>query len=97
MKAGRFEGLTDHQWTKIESFFAPESEKRKKGMPHAPFRNVWNTIIFVLKNGSRWADVPKGSQWASKSASHRWLKRWQEEGVLQRVLSTLIEEVAQDS
>ena len=38
-------------------------------MPHVPFRKIVNTLLYV------W-------QWASKSATHRWLQRWQADGTL---------------
>ncbi|BAY14100.1 transposase [Calothrix sp. NIES-2098] len=46
-------------------------------MPHAPFRHVLNTLLYILITGSRWCDIPKGEIWVSKSAAHRWLQRWQ--------------------
>src|SRR5262245_24025550 len=51
-------------------------------MPHAPFRKILNTLLYVLITGGRWCDVPCGPQWASKSATHRWLQRWQADGTL---------------
>jgi transposase len=87
--AGRFEGLSDLEWKLFEDLFAIP-ERRGKGMPHAPYRDVLNTLMYVLITGCRWCDVPRGQQWASKSSAHRWLKRWQHDGTLaaleQRVL-----------
>src|SRR5262245_5712527 len=51
-------------------------------MPHAPFRKILNTLLYVLITGCRWCDVPRGPPWASQSATHRWLKRWQVDGTL---------------
>ncbi|MEJ6480543.1 transposase [Nostoc punctiforme UO1] len=64
--AGRFEGLTDLEWRLFEDIFPKEPEKRDRGMPHAPFRHVLNTLLYVLITGCRWCDVPKGEIWASK-------------------------------
>ena len=86
----RFNGLTDNQWKLIEGFF-PEPEKRDKGKPHTPWRAVVNTILWILTTGSRWCDVPIGTQWASRSASHRWLGYWKETGLLERLLVGLQE------
>ena len=58
------------------------AEKRGRGMPHTPFRQVVNTLLYLLITGCRWCDVPRGPQWASKSATHRWLQRWQADGTL---------------
>ena len=52
-------------------------------MPHSPFRNVLNSLIYILITGCRWCDLPRGQIWASKSSTHRWLKRWQEDGTFE--------------
>src|SRR5262245_27845929 len=51
-------------------------------MPHASFRKVLHTLLYVLITGRRWCDVPHGPQWGSKSATHRWLRRWQFDSTL---------------
>lgn len=59
-------------------------------MPHTPFRYVLNTLLYILITGCRWCDVPQGKHWASKSLAHRWLKRWQEDGTLERLQSRVL-------
>jgi hypothetical protein len=58
-------------------------------MPSNPFRA--NVLPYLLITSCRWCDVPQGEQWASKSSAHRWLKRWQQDGLLsvleQRILN----------
>jgi transposase len=49
-----------------------------------------NTIIWVLISGCRWADVPKGTLWGSRSTSHRWLGEWQQTGVWHRLVGRLL-------
>ena len=80
--AGRFEGVSDLEWRLFADVFPPAPPKRGRGMPHAPFRTIWNTLLYVLITGCRWCDVPHGPQWASKSATHRWLQCWQADGTL---------------
>ena len=80
--AGRFEGVSDLEWRLFEDIFPPAPPKRGRGMPHVPFRKILNTLLYVLITGCRWCDVPCGPQWASKSATHRWLQRWQADGTL---------------
>jgi len=82
---GRFEGLSDEEWDQIKELFPAYPEKRGRGMPHAPFRTIINTLVYVLITGCRWCDVPNGPIWASKSAAHRWLKRWQANGTLNQL------------
>ena len=80
--AGRFEGLSDLAWQLFADIFPPEPVQRGRGMPHAPFREVVNTLLDVLITGCRWCDLPRGPQWASKSAAHCWRQRWQTDGTL---------------
>jgi transposase len=80
--AGTFEGLTDSEWKLFADVFPPEPAKRGRGMPHAPFRQVVNSLLYVLITGCRWCDLPRGPPRASKSAAHRWLQRWHNDGTL---------------
>src|SRR5215471_14614553 len=80
--AGRFEGLSDLEWRLFEDLFPPAPPKRGRGMPHAPFRQILHTMLYILMTGCRWCDVPRGPQWGSKSATHRWWQRWHADGTL---------------
>jgi Putative transposase of IS4/5 family (DUF4096) len=79
---GTFDRLSDLEWKLFTDLFPPEPLKRGHGMPHTPFRNVVNTLLYVLITVCRWCDLPRGPQWASKSAAHRWLQRWHTDGTL---------------
>jgi hypothetical protein len=46
--AGRFAGLSDLEWRLFEDVFPPAPQKRGRGMPHAPFRTILNTLLYVL-------------------------------------------------
>jgi transposase len=88
--AGTFEGLTDWEWKLFADIFSLEPPKRGRGMPPTPFRKVVNTLLYVLITGCRWCDLPRGPQWASKSAAHRWLQRWQADGTLAAMQARLL-------
>jgi transposase len=90
--AGRFEGLSDLEWKLFEDLLPQPSEKRGRGMPHVPFCKVLNTQLYVLITGCRWCDIPRGEQWASKSSAHRWLKRWDEDGTLEKLKQRILAE-----
>ena len=88
--AGRFEGLSDLEWKLFEDIFPTEPEQRGKGMPHAPYRHVLNSLLYILITGCRWCDLPRGGIWASKSASHRWLKRWYSDGTFDHLQARIL-------
>ena len=80
--AGAFEGFSDLAWKLCADVCPPEPPTRGRGMPHTPFRAVANPWLDILITGCRWCDLPRGQQWASQSAAHRWLQRWQADGTL---------------
>jgi len=82
--------LSDLEWKLFEAVMTEEGEKRGRGMPHAPFRCILNTLMYVLVTGCRWCDVPKGENWASKSSAHRWLMRWQADGTLKLLQARIL-------
>jgi transposase len=88
--AGTFEGLTDLEWELFADLFPPEPTTRGHGMPHTSFRQVVNTLLSILITGCRWCDLPRGPQWASKSAAPRWLQRWQADGTLVAMQARLL-------
>jgi transposase len=85
-----FLGMKDPEWEVLKTALPPQKDKRSRGMPHANFRSVLNTILWITVTGSRWRDVPKNPAFASKSSSHRWLIRWQRDGTFCKVLEKLL-------
>jgi transposase len=82
--AGRFEGLSDVEWKLFENG-VPVEEKRGRGQPKVSPRKVLNSLLYILITGCRWCDIPRGPQWASKSASHRRLQEWYHDGTLDEI------------
>jgi transposase len=88
--SGKFEGLTDEQWKVLEPLFPRINKKRGCAHKHVPWRNVLNATLWVLITGARWCDIPAKENFGSKSSSHRWLGRWQEDGTWDRVLEEML-------
>lgn len=88
----RFEGLSDPQWELIQpslpTFYF--SENRGPGRPPTYFRRILNTILWILKGGGKWKDVPTGDQWAPRSTSHRWLGIWTKDGTWRRMTAQIL-------
>jgi len=86
-----FRQLTDAQWKiVVEGMeWKPPLERKQ---PRANIRSVWNSILYVLSRGCRWADIPDNREiYASRSAAHRWFQIWRHEGVFDRVLSYILQ------
>lgn len=88
--AGTVEGFTDLAWKLLAEVLPPEPTKRRRGIPHTPFRTVVHTVLDVFITGGRWGELPRSPQWASKSAAHRWLQCWQVAGTLAAMRARLL-------
>lgn len=85
-----FQGLNRAQWALIKHLF-PKPPSNKFGRKDLSLKKVMNTILWVLITGARWIDIPIGSRWAARSTAHKWLGRWQETCLLEKVLNLLLE------
>ena len=74
------EELRGEQWELI----APLLPKhRRRGRPRAEDRRTLNGILWVLRSGARWKDLPP--KYGSRSTCHRRLHEWQDQGVWDRI------------
>lgn len=78
--------LTDEQWQIIE----PLLPKRKpgRGRPLADPRRTLNGILYVLKTGCPWADMPR--EYGSPTTCWRRLHQWLSDGTWERIWRTLL-------
>lgn len=75
--------LTDEQWERLQPLLPPQ--KPRTGRPSKNHRTVINGILWILRTGAPWEDLPEryGSY---KTVSSRFY-RWQKAGVWDRVLA----------
>jgi transposase len=83
--------LTDGEWTKLVALLPPE--KPATGHPNKDHRQVMNGILWVVRTGSPWRDVPERYGPWSTIASRFY--RWRKQGVWQRVFESLQEAAQQ--
>ncbi|WP_425614225.1 transposase [Anatilimnocola sp. NA78] len=50
--------LNDEQWALIAYLFVEPNPDPRGGQPRAPVRHCLEGILWVLKSGSRWKDLP---------------------------------------
>lgn len=83
--------LTDEQWTVIEAHL-PELPRRADGRGRSPRSNraVMNGILWVLRSGARWKDLP--DRFPPYQTSHRRFQAWVRGGTLRHVLEALAED-----
>jgi transposase len=85
--------LNDEQWHLIEDLFPEPVMTTLGGRPRVSARPCLEGILWILKNGARWKDLPE--RYPSPSTCWRRLKEWTESGVFRatwiRLLGTLDE------
>ena len=82
--------LTDEQWAAIEKCFPREELRgpgRKGGRPWRSARAVLDGVLWTLRTGAPWADLP--ARYPPHQTCHRRFQRWVNAGVLPRVLARL--------
>jgi len=87
----RFNGLSDEQWNMLEPLLPPPPARKKPGFPANPPRLLLNSILWIKLTGARWCDLPINPNFASRSATNRWMIRWQNDGTLLRIFAGLRE------
>ncbi len=83
--------LTDAQWKKIEPLLPRPRKRPRGGRPPTPPRKVLEGILWILRSGARWQDLP--SDFSSASTCWRRLHDWEERGVWLRVWRTVLAEL----
>jgi transposase len=83
--------LADELWEVIEPLLPKTALKPKGGRPPLESRPALTGILFVLKTGIPWGDLPGEMGCGSGSTGWRRLRDWQEAGVWERVHQVLLE------
>ncbi len=80
--------LTEEQFSKIK----PLLPNKPRGVPRVDDRRVISGIIFCLKRGYRWSDVP--AEYGPAKTLYNRYRRWSEAGVFERLFEALAAEGA---
>lgn len=88
--------LTEEQWLAVEPYI-PAAERRapgrKGGRPWQSARDVLNGVLWILRTGAPWADLP--GRYPPYQTCHRRFQRWVEKGILPKVLAALRRDLEQ--
>jgi transposase len=87
----RREELTDEQWSLIDPLFDQPPTVRGRGRPRRDEREVMNGVLWILRSGARWCDLP--ARFPPYQTCHRRFQQWVKDGTLKRVLETLAEDL----
>jgi len=82
--------LTDAQWAILKPLLQPKS-KQGRGRPWRDARAVFSGILWVLRTGAPWHDLP--DRYPPYQTCHRRFQQWQRDGTLTRLLHALAEDL----
>jgi transposase len=83
--------LSDAHWERIAPYFPDHPPSSKGGRPRADDRECLEGILWLVRTGARWQDIPVDLP--SGSTCWRRLVEWAGDGVLEEVHTVLIEEL----
>src|SRR5713101_192574 len=83
--------LTDKQWAVLEPIFRPRRRPDGRGRPWTAPRAVLNGVLWVLRTGAPWHDLPR--RYPPYQTCHRRFQLWQRSGRLELLLQRLAEDL----
>ena len=83
--------VSDELWEAVEPLLPPEPPQPKGGRPRVPDRACLTGIVFVLKTGLPWEDLPREMGCGCGMTCWRRLAAWERAGVWHRLHQVLLE------
>jgi transposase len=84
--------LTDEQWERLEPLLPPQ--RPATGRPAKDHRTLLNGILWILRTGAPWRDLPE--RYGNWKTVYSRFRRWQKAGIWDRILTELQREGAHD-
>ena len=77
--------LTDTQWARLEPLLPPQRHGKgtKGGRPNINHRQIINGILWILRTGAPWEDLP--SHYGKRSTVSTRYYRWKKRGIWDRI------------
>jgi transposase len=89
-----FSSLSDEEWTLLEPLLVEVLPSKKQTRPSAwTRRQLVDAMLYQLKSGCNWGDLPK--DFPPYSTVYWHYKQWREAGAWEALLQTLHEQVRQ--
>jgi transposase len=81
--------ITDSEWERLKKYF-PERQDGQLGRPRSDDRQMLNGILWVVRTGAPWGDLPE--RYGAKSTVYDRFAQWQKSGLFAEILEELGEE-----
>jgi len=80
--------LTQEQWSVLEPLIpVPAPRRDGRGRPRCDAHEVLDGILWILRTGAQWEDLPR--RYPSKSTCHLRFQQWRADGTLDAILRAL--------
>ena len=81
---------TDALWERVEPLLKEAYPPKPTGRRRADFRRVLNGIVYRMRSGCQWNQLPK--KFGDDSTVHRWFQRWCADGMFRKLWALLLSE-----
>ena len=85
--------LTARQWAVLQRLL-PKQNLKKGGRPRANDRRTFNGILWVLRTGAQWSEMPR--RYGSYTTAWRRLKTREEQGVWDTIWRKLLQVLSRE-
>jgi transposase len=89
-KAHRGWRIPDELWERIAPLLPAYRKSKKGGRPRAEPRRLLDGILYVLRTGCQWKEVPR--EFGAASTLHQYFQEWAEGGVFFQLWSVALRE-----
>jgi transposase len=84
--------LSDKQWEIVGPLIPkPRLRDDGRGRPWRDPRDILNAVLWILRTGAQWNDLPK--RYPPRATCHRRFQLWVKHGVLERVVKALAQDL----
>jgi transposase len=83
--------LREEQWRLVQSFIPTSITETSRGRPPVDPRKVLNGILWIMRTGAPWADLPP--RYGAYQTCHRYFQQWVENWVFDSILRALAEDL----
>jgi putative transposase len=82
--------VPDPLWERVLPILQEFWPAKTTGRHHANWRQALNGIIFRMRSGCQWEQLPR--KFGPKSTVHDWFQRWCQGGIMERIWEELAHE-----
>jgi transposase len=82
--------VSEELWKEVEPVLPRHEPDPRGGAPRKPDRPCLEGIVYVLKTGCQWQELPASDRWPSGSTCWRRMREWVSAGVWPQVQRRLL-------